>query len=63
MLEADEAAGAEGREAYDEELMSDGLVALLDSIFLDSVPIARRLMDQLEARGWHGWTKTVRITP
>ena len=36
-----EAAEPDGWE--DDEEMSDGLVELLDSVFLDSVPIARRL--------------------
>lgn len=51
-----EASDAEGWEEYEEE-MTDELVELLDSVFLDSVPIARRLMQLLEARGWSGWTK------
>jgi DNA-binding transcriptional MerR regulator len=37
--------------------MSDELVALLDAVFLDSVPIARQLMRRIEERGWRGWTK------
>lgn len=41
--------------------MSDELVELLDSVFLDSVPMASRLMELLEARGWRGWTKLERI--
>lgn len=54
-----EAAEPDGWE--DDEEMSDGLVELLDSVFLDSVPIARRLVDLLEERGWRGWTKLERI--
>jgi DNA-binding transcriptional MerR regulator len=46
-----------------DEGMSDELVALLDSVFLDSVPIARGLMDLLEKRGWRGWTRLERIRP
>ena len=42
--------------------MTDELAALLDSVFLDSVPIARRLMELLEERGWRGWTKLERIS-
>ncbi len=55
-----EAAAAVGWEDHDQE-MSDELVELLDSVFLDSVPIALRLMERLEARGWRGWTKLERI--
>ena len=70
-LEADEAAKAirqaEGEQASGWESletgMSDDLVELLDSVFLKSVPIARRLMQRLEERGWRGWTRFERITP
>lgn len=55
-----EAADAMGWENHDQE-MTDELVELLDSVFLDSVPIARRLMELLEERGWRGWTKLERI--
>lgn len=55
-----DAADAQGWEASDEE-MTDELAELLDTVFLDSLPIARRLMDLLEARGWRGWTKLERI--
>jgi DNA-binding transcriptional MerR regulator len=55
-----ESAVAEGWETHD-EAMTDELAELLDSLFIDSVPIARRLMDLLEARGWRGWTKFERI--
>jgi hypothetical protein len=27
------------------------------------VPIARRLLDRLEERGWRGWTNLERIDP
>jgi hypothetical protein len=57
-----DAADVEGWEPLDEE-MSDELVELLDSVFLDSMPIARRLMELLEERGWRGWTKLERMTP
>jgi hypothetical protein len=56
------AADPEGWENHDQE-MTDDLVELLDSVFLDSVPIARRLMERLEERGWRGWTKFERIYP
>ena len=55
-----ESAETQGLETRDEE-MTDELAELLDSVFLNSVPIARRLMDLLEARGWRGWTKLERI--
>jgi DNA-binding transcriptional MerR regulator len=57
-----EAADPEGWENLDDG-MTDELVALLDSVFLDSVPIARRLMARLEEHGWRGWTKFERIPP
>jgi DNA-binding transcriptional MerR regulator len=56
-----EAAEPDGWDGHEEE-MTDELVELLDSVFLDSVPIARRLMDLLEERGWRGWTKLERIS-
>jgi DNA-binding transcriptional MerR regulator len=57
-----EAADAEEWETFDTE-MPDELAELLDSVFLDSVPIARRLLQLLEERGWRGWTKLERISP
>lgn len=48
-------------EAHAEHEMSDDLVDLLDSVFLDSAPIAARLMGLLEERGWRGWTRLERI--
>jgi DNA-binding transcriptional MerR regulator len=44
-----------------DDMMPDELARLLDSIFLDMVPMARRLLDLLEERGWRGWTKLERI--
>ena len=55
-------ADAEGWESHDEE-MTDELADLLDSVFLDSMPIAPRLMELLEERGGRGWTKLERICP
>jgi DNA-binding transcriptional MerR regulator len=43
--------------------LDDELVALLDEVFLNAVPVARRLLDLLEARGWTGWTKLERVHP
>jgi len=58
LIEAD----AEGWEDY-QDAMPDELAQLLDSVFLDSVPIARRLMERIEECGWRGWTKLERIRP
>jgi len=41
--------------------LDDDLVALLDEVFLNAVPVARRLLRLLEERGWTGWTKLERI--
>lgn len=57
-----ESVDAEGRQTQDKEI-TDELAELLDSVLLDSLPIARRLMELLEARGWRGWTKLERIGP
>jgi DNA-binding transcriptional MerR regulator len=57
-----DAADTEGWEIHDEE-MTDELAELLDSVFLDSMPIAHRLMELLEESGWRGWTKLERIGP
>ncbi|HET6562724.1 MAG TPA: MerR family transcriptional regulator [Marmoricola sp.] len=37
--------------------LDPGFVELLDSMFVDGVPAARRLMQLLEERGWSGWTQ------
>jgi DNA-binding transcriptional MerR regulator len=60
LLEAGDAAAPEGWEEADHQL-SDELVALLDSVFLDLVPVAPRLLQLLEASGWRGWTRLERI--
>jgi len=36
-------------------------VELLDSVFLESMPVAARLRQLLEQRGWRGWTRLERI--
>jgi DNA-binding transcriptional MerR regulator len=54
-------AGAEGWENY-QDPMPDELAQLLDAVFLESVPFARRLLALLEERGWRGWTKLERIS-
>ena len=49
---------AEGWEEYDSgDEMAAGFVELLDSMFVESVPAARRLLQLLEERGWSGWTQ------
>lgn len=40
--------------------LDDELVEVLDSVFLSSVPIAPRLLELLEERGWTGWTRLER---
>jgi hypothetical protein len=43
--------------------LGDELVALLDEVFVNAVPCARRLLRLLEERGWRGWTQLERIGP
>lgn len=43
--------------------LDDDLAALLDEVFINAVPVARRLLRLLEERGWTGWTKLERIVP
>ncbi len=57
LLDSAESAGWEDQD----DLMTDELVQLLDSVFLDSMPVARRLMELLEERGWRGWTRLERV--
>jgi hypothetical protein len=40
--------------------LDDELVELLDEVFLNAVPAARRLLRLLQERGWTGWTKLER---
>jgi hypothetical protein len=42
--------------------LDNDLVALLDEVFVNAVPGARRLLRLLEERGWTGWTKLERIS-
>jgi hypothetical protein len=54
----------EGGDDYEQTgqfALDDGLAGLLDQVFLDSVPIASRLLELLEERGWSGWTRLERI--
>lgn len=41
--------------------LDDDLVSLLDEVFINAVPVARRRLRLLEQRGWTGWTKLERI--
>ena len=43
--------------------LDDELVALLDEVFVNAVPVAPRLLRLLEERGWTGWTKLERLGP
>ena len=55
---------AESWEDYDSTgdfALDDDLVELLDSIFLNSVPVAPKLLELLHERGWTGWTRLERI--
>lgn len=49
--------------AWAEFGIPDDLVALLDEVFVSSVPIAPRLLELLAERGWTGWTRLERIEP
>ncbi|WP_435748063.1 MerR family transcriptional regulator [Nocardioides sp. SYSU DS0663] len=51
----------EGADAQAGVTLDDGLVEVLDSIFLTSVPAAPRLMALLGERGWTGWTQLERL--
>lgn len=55
--------GWEGYDSADDFPLEDDLVELLDSVFLNTVPIASRLMKLLEERGWTGWTRLERMDP
>ena len=50
-------------EAWDQEALPDDLAALLDAVFLTSVPCAARLLTLLEERGYTGWTNIRRTRP
>lgn len=49
--------------AFADEPMPEDLEALLDSMFLDQVPVAEELIQLLGERGWTGWTRTRRADP
>lgn len=45
----------------EEGALPDDLADLLDGVFLDSVPGARRILRRLEHHGWTGWTNLRRV--
>jgi hypothetical protein len=50
-------------EDWDTGALPDDLAALLDAVFLDTVPGARRILRRLEHHGWTGWTNIRRVRP
>jgi DNA-binding transcriptional MerR regulator len=50
-------------EAWDAGALPDDLATLLDTVFLDSVAGARRILRRLEHHGWTGWTNIRRTPP
>lgn len=61
LVETIEAVESSEWDEYDEYQLTDELVDLLDSVFLESVPIAPRVLELLEERGWRGWTRFERV--
>lgn len=41
--------------------VNDQFTALLDATMENAGPVAERILDLLEERGWHGWTRPRRI--
>jgi len=50
-------------EAWEDGGLPDELADLLDAVFVDKVPGARRILRRLEHNGWTGWTNVRRIAP
>ncbi len=48
-------------EDWESGALPDDLAALLDAVFLDSVPGARRILRRLQHHGWTGWTNVRRM--
>lgn len=48
-------------ESWGEQMLPADLADLLDSVFLASVPGARRILRALERRGYEGWTNIRRL--
>jgi hypothetical protein len=59
MFEAD--AGRWSEDQVADFALDDELVALLDDLFVNAMPIARRLPRLVEESGWTGWNKLGRI--
>jgi hypothetical protein len=49
-------AGEVGTDAFD-----DPFVDLLDATAIESSPVAERLLEILQERGWKGWTRIERL--
>lgn len=45
----------------DVDLFDDRLAELLDATAADASPVARRIIEILEERGWKGWTRIERV--
>ncbi len=60
MVEADAREWPEDRMA--DFSLDDELVELLDEVFVSQVPVARRLLQLIEERGWTGWTRLERVS-
>lgn len=56
-----EALSAQATGVDEDHEFSDGLIALLDEIFIETFPCAPRLLELLEERGWVGWTNIKRV--
>lgn len=63
VVEFIEAASAGAEDVPDDHDLSQDLVDLLDSAFVDFFPCAARLLELLEERGWTGWTMIRRVEP
>ena len=50
----------EAGEVANDESFDDPLVDLLDSM-VESAPVAERLLEILQERGWKGWTRIERV--
>lgn len=48
---------------WDAGSLPDDLADLLDAVFVDSVPGARRILRRLERHGWAGWTNIRHTQP
>lgn len=52
----------EGMDTVPEEF-DDSFIDLLDATTANSSPVAQRLLEILEERGWRGWTRVERVEP